>query len=42
MSELAFPQDPYSGPEVVGAIDGGGFTYSKEDLDKMRSIDRYI
>ena len=40
VNKLALPQDPYSGPEVVGAIEGGGFSYSKEDLDKMRSIDR--
>ena len=33
-------QDPYSGPKVVGAIEGEGFSYSKEDLDKMSHIDR--
>ena len=26
----------------MGAIEGGGFSYSKEDLDKMRNIDRCI
>ena len=33
-------QDPYSGPTVAGAIEGDGFSYSKEDMDKMSDIDR--
>ena len=35
-------QDPYVAPLQLQAVSGGGFTYSKQEEEKMRDIERYI